>query len=129
MLSLDTSKLRALMPAESDKMALAIATIRPGYDLEKLAQSGIFQTAQINDGDTPCYVIWFRTVQDHLIVEMVAGLKITGLKKMLEGFDILARSLKCAFVEGFTKSPGLADFYLANGFEATGLHVRRKING
>lgn len=121
--------MRALIPADSDNMSLAIATLRPGYDLQSLADSGVFQTAQINDGDEPCYVIWFRTVQDHLIVEMVAGLKVTGLKKMLDGFDVLANSLKCNFVEGFTKSVGLADFYLANGFEATGLHVRRKIHG
>lgn len=125
--SLNQSEMLALIPADTRITAKALLMIDATYDLTKLTCDGIFQTAQVDYQGKPAFHVWFRKLQDHLIIEMVVGMSKAGLECMIQGFGMIARQLGCKWVDGMTRSKGLADFYLSQGFEPVGVFFRGKV--
>ena len=125
----------ALLPATPKAECAAIEKLTPlhqqfGGDaarLRKLTEQGFLRTAALNVDGQESMIVWYRLLGSHLIVEMVASLKPVGLETMVNGFELIAKTLNCDYVEGMTSSKGLAEFYLAKGYTLNGVHFAGKV--
>jgi hypothetical protein len=129
---LDATQMISLLPASSAAEEEAMRKLVPLHQqfrgdatrLRRLTEQGFLRTAEVRIEGKLAFLVWYRLLGSHYIVEMVASIEPCGLEAMVAAFERLATEQGCKFVEGMTSNKALAEFYLAKGYELTGVHFR-----